>query len=378
MSAPAGTPRRLARYVFTAFLRNFVITLLVLVALFLIVDGATQAGNFVKSGREGMAGHLLRYYMLQLPVIFVQIGPVVTLVGAAFALTRLRKSGELLPILASGISLHRVLRSVVLFALAMAAVSVALEQWVIPTASQAKRTGGLSITREKQIYNLLVTDHEADLLLFIGKYVPSTAAMENVHVFEMDRADGAWRVRAHIHARRGEPHAGGGWRLDDGHRLAYAADGRRETATGADRFNALHYTRTKLLPDDVQNASRVGVSLRGGAGLEARASLSELYALTRSPAAPAAPRARFHARLAHPLAHLALLLAGLPLVLRRESRNVFAGPLLAGAVCAVYFLLQAICFDLGIRGVISPAMAGWAPAGILISIGWYRWSTLPT
>ncbi len=378
MSVPAGSPRRLSRYVFATFLRNFVITLLAIVALFLIVDGATQAGNFVKSGREGMAGHLLRYYLLQLPVIFVQIGPVVTLVGAAFALTRLRKQGELLPILASGISLHRVLAPIVVFGVAMAAVSVAFEQWVIPVASQAKRTGGLSITRERQIYNLLVTDHKADLLVFIGKYVPSTATMENVHVFEMGREGGAWRVRGHLHARRGSPARDGGWLLTDGFRHDYDASGRRVSEHGAALFNTQRYTRTTLLPDDVQNASRIGVSLRGGAGLEGRASLTDLYAIAGAPSAPAAPRARFHARLAHPLAHLALLLAGLPLVLRRESRNVFAGPLLAGAVCAVYFLLQAVAFDLGIRGVISPALAGWAPVGILLGVGWWSWDALPT
>lgn len=378
MNAPPGSPRRLSRYVFRAFLRDFAITLCALIALFLIVDGASQAGNFVKSGGEGMVLHLVRYYLLQLPMIFVQIGPVVTLVGAAFALNRLRSQGELLPILASGISLHRVLAPIIVFGLLLSALSVAFEQWVIPAASSAKREGGLSITRERQIYNLLVTDSEADLLVFIGKYVPQAQTMDNVHVFEMGREGGAWRVRGHLHARRGVPASEGGWRLEDGYRHDYDAQGRRTGDSGAVRFNSQRYTRSTLMPDDVQNASSLGLSLRGGTGLEGRSSLSELYAIAQTPAAPAAPRARFHARLAHPLAHLALLLAGLPLVLRRESRNLFLGPLLAGGVCAVYFLMQAVAFDLGIRGAISPAMAGWAPVGLLIAAGWWRWDTLPT
>jgi len=271
-----------------------------------------------------------------------------------------------------------VLAPVILFAVVMAGASVALEQFAIPAAAQAKREGGLGITREKQIYNLLVNDRQADLLLFIGKYEPRFARMENVHWFEMSRAGGAWRVRAHLHAKRGSLHVDGGWKLEEGYRHDYDAAGRRVRESGAELFNVLQYTKSTLLPNDVQNASRIGVSLRGGAGLEARSSLTELYAIAQAPAAPAAPRARFHARLAHPLAHLALLLAGLPLVLRRETRNVFAGPLLAGGVCAVYFLLQAFAFDLGVRGAISPAMAGWAPAGILLAAGWYRWDTLPT
>jgi lipopolysaccharide export LptBFGC system permease protein LptF len=128
----------------------------------------------------------------------------------------------------------------------------------------------------------------------------------------------------------------------------------------------------------VEQGATLGMTIGSAAGAEPRASLSALWRATRDPGVPATPRVHLHSRLAHPLAHLALLLAGLPLVLRRESRSLVVGALLAGAVCGAYFLLQIACFDLGVRGWIPPALAGWAPVAILAAFGLALFDTLPT
>ena len=229
MNALAGKPRRLSRYVLVAFLFAFAITLIAIVALFLVVDGTRQAQALVKSGRHDVVGQMLRYYALHLPIIFVQIGPVVTLVAAAFALTRLRRTGQLVPILASGVSLHRVLLPVVVFALGMVGLSLAFEQWVIPPASASIRTQGLSNRREAAIYNLLVEDRANGLVVFMGKYTPARQAMENVHVFELADPGGGgnWQLRGRLFAWQGSALPTGGWLFRDGYRYDYDATGRR-------------------------------------------------------------------------------------------------------------------------------------------------------
>jgi len=378
MTALPGRPRRLSGYVGRAFAGAFVVTLCLVLGLYLVVDGTQRAGAVVAAQRHDVLGHLLRYYALQLPVIFVQIGPVVTLAAAAFALTQLRRRGELLPILASGVSLHRVLVPVLVAAAGLAGVAWTVDQWVTPEAAESVREEGLSTRREAQLFSVLVEDRAGRVMVYMGKYTPARATMENVHIFELaDRPDGGWRYEGRCWAREAV-HGPRGWELRGGYRRGYDAQGEPASDASLEVFDAQVYPRLTLLPYDVEQGAKLGMSVAGAAGLEQRASLSALWRLAGASDAPASPRVHLHARLAHPLAHLALLLLGLPLVLRRESRSMVLGALLAGAVCGAYFLLQALCFDLGVRGVIPPALAGWAPVGLVAAIGLTWYDALPT
>ncbi len=357
---------RIPRYVFRAFLAAFAITLVSVLALFVLVDLFTKIGDFVKPEREGLLAYMARYYLWHLPVIFAQVGPVVTLVGVAFALARLRRAGELLPVTASGMSLTRALGPVLLFAGALAAGSLALEEWGIPAAGVRIRSGGLTARGDRFQFDALVYDRTRRVLFFAGKYTPADRSAENVHLIEFDESG---REGGRTFAWSAQALPGGGWRLGGGgYRHRYDADGRRQGTGRPERFDTLDYRETDLLPYDVELGGQEG-RFRSLSGLA--------HDAVRLPDAPG-PRVELHARVAHPLAHLALLLVGLPLVLAREARTVLLGPLLAGAVCGAYFVLQAVAAELGGRGLVPPALAGWAPVGIFAALGLARWETLPT
>ena len=156
--------------------------------------------------------------------------------------------------------------------------------------------------------------------------------------------------------------------LRDGYRLAYDAEGRRTDGGTPAPFASLAYPRLQLRPYDVEHEGEAGQS---------RSLTSLAREAARAPELPGL-RLELHGRLAHAFAHLALLLAGLPLVLRRESRSVVLGPLLGGGCCAAYFGLQAVAVDIGTRGLVAPALAAWAPVACLVAIGLAWWDTLPT
>ena len=57
---------------------------------------------------------------------------------------------------------------------------------------------------------------------------------------------------------------------------------------------------------------------------------------------------------------------GLPLVVSRESRNVFVAIGLCIGVVAVFLLLVIGCQQLGGSGLVPPALAAWAPLMIFV------------
>jgi lipopolysaccharide export LptBFGC system permease protein LptF len=361
--------------VFRQFGGAFALTLAVVLALFLVVDGATKVEDFYRAGRQDLPLFVLRYYAFHPPFIFMQVAPVVTLVAAAFTLGRLQRQGELTPILASGVSLHRVLRPVCAFAALAGAVTLALDEWVTPAAGEAIRERTLSARGARAQFNVIAEDPRGAVVLFVGKYTPATAEMENVHVLEMAEGPpgtGAdlteWSIRGRVFAWTGRYDPADGWILGDGYRYAYDAVGARVGDGAPARFESLPYPRLRLKPIDVEHQGEAG-------------RIRSLTRLAREVAdAPdlLPPRLELHTRLAQGLAPLALLLAGLPLVLRREVRSIVLPPLLAGGVCAAWFLLQAIAQQLGTAAIIPPALAGYGPPAILLALGIACADAVPT
>jgi lipopolysaccharide export system permease protein len=77
-------------------------------------------------------------------------------------------------------------------------------------------------------------------------------------------------------------------------------------------------------------------------------------------------RVAIHSRLVQPLLDMTLLFLGLPLILSRQTRNMFLAIGLAVGV-VIGFMLVVLMFQyLGSRYLISPALAAWCPLLVFI------------
>ena len=72
--------------------------------------------------------------------------------------------------------------------------------------------------------------------------------------------------------------------------------------------------------------------------------------------------------LTFPLAHVVLLLVGLPLLLRQERGQVegIAGGFI---LCVIYFGSDFVTRSLGLQGALSPMLASWLPVLFFGSLG---------
>ena len=79
-------------------------------------------------------------------------------------------------------------------------------------------------------------------------------------------------------------------------------------------------------------------------------------------------RVAVHSRIVQPVLDVALLFLGLPIVVTRQSRNVFLAIGLCLAVVTLFFLVVLGFQYLGTSALISPAFAAWAPLLIFVPI----------
>jgi lipopolysaccharide export system permease protein len=122
------------RYVFRLFLKVLAWSLLAFIAVFVLVDLFDHLDNFLDDDASTKA--ILEYYMYQLPMIVDVVLPVSMLLASLFTVGILSKQNEYTTILGAGMSLRRLSRSVLVFALLVSAISLVFRESLVPAANR--------------------------------------------------------------------------------------------------------------------------------------------------------------------------------------------------------------------------------------------------
>ncbi len=120
-----------------------------------------------------------------------------------------------------------------------------------------------------------------------------------------------------------------------------------------------------LKPDECFFRSDVAFEqLSEGRDFEDMASTAQLIAGLRNPSLDYGVKERvaIHRRIVRPLLDITLLFLGLPLVVGRESRNVFVAMGVCMLVTTLFMAADIALQQLGENSyLVSPALAAWAP-----------------
>jgi len=110
--------------------------------------------------------------------------------------------------------------------------------------------------------------------------------------------------------------------------------------------------------------------LTGGQAWRQYSSTAQLIRGVRNPSLDfgAYIRVTIHSRIVQPLLDVTLLFLGLPLVLARESRNVFVAIGLCVAMVSVFMLVVLGFQHLGSIYLIEPSLAAWAPLMVFVPV----------
>ena len=112
------------------------VSLMAFVGIFYVVDLIQQLEKFID--REVSALLIAEYYFYFMPYIIVLTIPVSMLLACLFTFGQLAKYGELAAMKASGLSLYRLIRPMVLSSVCVSLGIFAAGEWIVPEANQRR------------------------------------------------------------------------------------------------------------------------------------------------------------------------------------------------------------------------------------------------
>jgi lipopolysaccharide export LptBFGC system permease protein LptF len=172
--------RRIDIYVTKAFLAWFSVSLLGIVGFYIVFDLFSRLHQFFDFERSEMIGKILTYYLWHTPYQLTQFLPLVTLMGAMFAVARMAKSNELVPIMSSGTSLHRAVGVIFAMAFIVMLIMYGIQECFMPAFADKVVEASSKPRKAKSISDLLPDD--TGHLLYCGGYDPNTQQMAGVTI----------------------------------------------------------------------------------------------------------------------------------------------------------------------------------------------------
>jgi lipopolysaccharide export system permease protein len=122
-------------YILTTLTKILAFTLPVFIVLYIVVEFVERIDDFVES--QAHVSTIMFYFLLRIPVVGVQVGPLAVLLSVALTVALLQRSREVIAFLTTGTSPWRIIHPFLVGALAMAGMSLLTEELILPGAHRA-------------------------------------------------------------------------------------------------------------------------------------------------------------------------------------------------------------------------------------------------
>ena len=359
---------RLDRYVLRTLLISWLVCSLFLLGLFVLFRVLNDSNELVRA-RAALTGvyqdrfllHALQYYLVDLPFLFLELGPFLTVFAAMFAVSQLMAQNEVVPMVFTGRSVHRILLPVFALAVGSAALMIGIREFLLPQLQDTRQfLKGLvlegKVDRGTGQRVLLLDDGRA---LKLGGYRPRSTTMDDVKLW--DRVvEGDDTVFVAATSAQWDPQRAA-WVTTGGFRMV-----------GKVRQDIDHLDLPpRVTPEWVWLQCRDPQELMD-------VTYSELTDLMRKRPTVRQYAVAFHTHLTFPLANLVLLLLALPCALRFERGSKTERVVAAVLICAAFLTANILSQRFGNAGMIHPVYAAWLPTLVFGSLAVVFYDTIRT
>ena len=364
----------LDRYLLRQFIQIFLICFLSLTGLYVVIDVFSHLDDF--SAYADKQGSLLKtlgvFYGQRALGFFDRTSGMLAMLAAMFTVTWLQRHQELTAMLAAGISKFRVIKPLVIAAIAVSLVGVANREFVIPqfreqlTRDIEDLNGTESQVLEARFdgrSNILISGQQtiaAEKRIIKPTFVMPSELSQYGKQF---RADDAYHVPA-----------------TQLHPEGYLLDGVTQPAK-LDELSTLSINEEAVVitpsdaswleDDQVFVVSQVRFEiLASGSAWRDYASTGEFIGELGNPTVDLGPDVQIavHSRILKPVMDGTLLMLGLPLMFTRGNRNLFLSFGLCLLVAAGFSLVTLAGQSLGGLSLLRPTLAAWLPILVFLPI----------
>ena len=204
----------LPRYLTTDFLRLFGLCQVFFVVVYLVIDFLQKIDNFLEAGTS--AGTVLMFFVYKIPLVVLQMVPVAVMIAVIIMFSLMRKNNEITALKASGISVGRVARPVIMCSIVVSIGAFLFSELVVPyTTARSKETWTREVKKygEKEVLTRFNVWYKGDRAIYrIGSFDGVRMEMHDLSLYFFDDS---FRLHKMINGKRGvwvEP----GWRIENG------------------------------------------------------------------------------------------------------------------------------------------------------------------
>ncbi len=355
------------RYVLRQYVKVLLICFLSMTGLYVIIDGLNHLDDLLElAAQEGnLLAVLSEYYGARAVAFFDRTSALMTLVAATFAVTAMQRSQEMAALMAAGIPKFRVVAPLIVAATVISILAAASRELVIPQFREklTQNTRDLLGGSREQLAPRY--DHWTDILL-AGREARVSERQIGEPAFRLPPGLGLFGSQLLAHQAEYRPAQGerpAGYLLDQVSQPDNLSAIPSFYLEGEPLILSPHDTPW-LAADQCFVVSRITYEqLVANDAWRQFSSTAELIEGLHNPSLDFAAdvRVAVHARLVQPVLDITLLLLALPVVLARESRNVFLAAGLCVLIVGVFFLVVIGCHALGNSSLLRPALAAWCP-----------------
>jgi len=363
----------LDKYVAKNFLIGYAISFCVLIGLRIIIDLFVNLDEFTEHANLGTLAvirNIFGFYCLNITLYFRDFAGMITVVAAAFSLGKMVRSNELVAVMASGVSLKRVIVPIGFLAILLTVVLVIDQELLIPPLSD-KLVRGQDALPGQETYDVWFIADANGSLICSQKFHVKTSTLEKPTIITRQRKPDSisWHLTGWISAKEAVyNYQTGRWDLIDGFFI------RKDDPAGARRIS---YFSTDITPRDIpvrrRSEHKALLSSRQLAALAAQKTkikdLAQLYS-------------QRHFRITEPIINLVMLMIGLPILVCRDPKLMKSAIMISFAATAGCFITTFVCkmfaTETVFAGRIIPEFWAWLPVFIFAPIAFIEMDSMKT
>ncbi len=354
----------LDKYVAKNFLVGYFISLFVLIGLRIIIDLFVNLDEFTEHidlGAMTVLKNIISYYSIQAALYFRDFAGMITVIAAAFSLGKMTRNNELTAVMASGVSLKRVIAPIFFLALVLGGLFVIDQEFIIPHLAD-KLVRSQDTLPGEETYDVWFISDENGSLFCSRSFDVKTATFIKPTIITRQRISSfIWKVTGKIDADKAiYNNRTKEWDLING-QFSKISEDARETA-----FMAVKSYKSDLTPKEIpvrrQATNKTLLSSRQLSALAAQGTKVKDQAQLYS---------QKHFRITDPIINLIMLMIGLPILVCREPKAMKTAIAISFGATAACFVTTFICKMVATEMFFSkvrPEFWAWVPVFIFLPI----------
>lgn len=347
--------KRLDKYIIGKFLGTFFFSIVLIMSIAVIFDLTEKLDDFFEN-QVSVREIVFDYYLNFIPYFLNMFSPLFIFISVIFFTSKLAGDSEIIAIMASGVSYHRLMWPYFLSALLLFVFSFWMTGYVIPPASEKMLT-----FQDKYIQHFtrenarnIQMEVEPGTILYIESFQKRTNMGYRA---SLEHFDGK-KLTMRITADRIHYDSAYNWRLDKYVRRDF--DGMRETLVRGMRLDTIIPVQPKELFYTAENAQMMtNPELKSYIKTQRKRGSGNVQAF----------ETEWWKRWASPIGAFIMTLLGVTLSSKKVRGGMGKNLGVGLTLSALYILFSTVSTTFSVNGVMSPFMSVWLPNFIFLAIG---------